>query len=296
MSKITTIIVAKGNPKYIFETINSVEKISAEIIVVDIGLDKNISEKLQKTSKLKIIDEKSVLYVEEIREKTKTYSKTEYILFIDPDEILPSKLQEELLAQYDKYDYLSMPRKNIIFGKWISNARWFPDYQTRLFKKDAVVWSNKLHSQPEKTGQELLLPENEELAIIHYNYESLDEFMLKMIRYAKADASNRSDYSIAKALADGTQEFISRYFAFDGYKSGMHGFALSFLQLLYYPLVYFYFWEGKKYQNEEDKKITNAYIDFVKKLLHDSLYWGGSMNEVGKIRIKEKILKFLIKK
>jgi len=293
MSKITTIIVAKDNPKYIFESIRSVEKISAEIIIVNIGLDKNISEKLQKTSNLKIINEKTMLYVEEIREKTKTYSNTEYVLFLDPDEILPPKLQEELFTKYEKYDYVTMPRKNIIFGKWISNARWYPDYQTRLFKKEAVVWSAKLHAQPEKKGQELLLPETEELAIIHYNYESLDEFMLKMIRYAKADSGNRKDYSLGEALSDGAQEFISRYFAFEGYKLGMHGFALSFLQLLYYPLVYFYFWEGKRYDKVEHKKITVTFIEFVKKLLYNSLHWGGKKNEIEETGIKEKILKFL---
>jgi (heptosyl)LPS beta-1,4-glucosyltransferase len=234
------------------------------------------------------------LYVEEIREKSKNYAKTEYVLFLDPDEIIPEKLSDYLIDNYKNYDYFSIPRKNIIFNKWISHARWWPDYQIRLFKKESVIWPNILHAQPDTKGSNFKIPEDEDMAITHHNYESLDEFLLKMIRYAKADAKNRKEYSLGQALTDGKNEFISRYFAFDGYKEGIHGFILSFLQLMYYPLVYFYYWEGGK-DNEKEIE-NNAFNKFVKSLALESLHWGDQKKILTKMnKIKIFLTKFILK-
>jgi (heptosyl)LPS beta-1,4-glucosyltransferase len=294
MKQITTIIVAKDSPKYIFESVNSVKKLSEKIVVLDIGLNPDILKKLTDLG-VEVIKENSVLYVEEIREKSKNYAKTEYILFLDPDEIIPEKLSDYLIDNYKNYDYFSIPRKNIIFNKWISHARWWPDYQIRLFKKESVIWPNILHAQPDTKGSNFKIPEDEDMAITHHNYESLDEFLIKMIRYAKADAKNRKEYSLGQALTDGKNEFISRYFAFDGYKEGMYGFILSFLQLMYYPLVYFYYWEGGKREGEDNAKIPLKIFKFEKELLIESYFWLGKIKNIPFSKIKYKILKYLIR-
>jgi (heptosyl)LPS beta-1,4-glucosyltransferase len=263
-------------------------------VVLDIGLNPDILKKLTDLG-VEVIKENSVLYVEEIREKSKNYAKTEYILFLDPDEIIPEKLSDYLIDNYKNYDYFSIPRKNIIFNKWISHARWWPDYQIRLFKKESVIWPNILHAQPDTKGSNFKIPEDEDMAITHHNYESLDEFLIKMIRYAKADAKNRKEYSLGQALTDGKNEFISRYFAFDGYKEGMYGFILSFLQLMYYPLVYFYYWEGGKREGEDNAKIPLKIFKFEKELLIESYFWLGKIKNIPFSKIKYKILKYLIR-
>ncbi|MCA9372206.1 glycosyltransferase family 2 protein [Candidatus Woesebacteria bacterium] len=272
---ISTLIIAKGNPPYLFETIDSVKQLADEIIVVDIGLSADVSNKLQKMGvRVKKIGE-NVPYVEQIRERTKSFAKNKYILFLDPDEIIQPTLSKKLSEVYMQYDYISIPRKNIIFGKWIQHAKWWPDYQTRLFKKDQATWPTKIHKQPHLTGNGLTLKSEEQNAITHHNYKNIDEYFSKMVRYAKSEAhfmtENKQMFSLHEALVKGIGEFISRFFASDGYKDGMHGFVLSFLQMMYYPLVYFYVWEEKKHESHDD--VVEESHFFFKQGLFETTHW-----------------------
>lgn len=299
MKDITTIIAAYGNNPHLFNCIDSVYDISKKIILLDMGIEDDLN-KIKKYKNLKIKKIDRVSHIELIREDSKKYADTEYILFLDPDEILEKSLKKEILSVYKDYDALRIPRKNIIFNKWIKNTRWWPDYQTRLFKKERVFWKKEIHSQPEIKGSVYNISENGALAIKHYNYNNLDEFLEKMKRYAKADAEsrlkNKQEYTLSKALSQGIQEFISRYFAGDGYKNGMHGFLLSFLQLMYYPLVYFYLWEKENYKDIDRQEIISDTEFFSKKLFREVNYWSIKKNLKTKTpKIKKKIINKLLK-
>jgi len=277
MNNISAIIVALDSPKYLAQTIGSITDLVDEIIIVDIGLDTATIERIKKDKKVIIKKEYPVPYVELIREKTKKLAKHKYILFLDPDEVIPPKLAQAIQDNYEKYDYLSIPRKNIIFGSWIQHSRWWPDYQVRIFKKSSAVWPLQLHSRPKLSGEGYRLEPKEELAIIHHNYERISEYIDKMNRYEQSEAQEYADkhqsYTIKNALDDGLREFISRYFAADGYKEGMHGFVLAFLQLMYYPLVYFYYWEVRKYEKANQKELVKQPLLFFKDGLYQTSHW-----------------------
>jgi (heptosyl)LPS beta-1,4-glucosyltransferase len=166
-----------------------------------------------------------------------------------------------------------MPRKNMIFGKWIQRSRWWPDYQVRLFKRDSVTWPKEIHKQPQVKGNGYTIEAEEQCAILHYNYESVDEFMQKMSRYAKSEAGELSSFSLSEALKKGLSEFISRYFADEGYKDGLHGFVLAFLQMFYYFLVYVYYWERKKYEESSLESLQSNISEFFKNGLHETNHW-----------------------
>lgn len=300
MTNISVLIVANGNPPHLLKSIESVQSLASEIIIIDIGLTKDAQNTLLSHNLVKIIQEVPVAYVELLREKSKQYAKNDYILILDPDEIVPKRLSDRLLEEYDKYDFISIPRKNIIFRKWIQHNRWWPDYQIRLFKKDSVAWSKELHAQPKTKGNGLKIEPEEQFALTHHNYESLDEYMIKMMRYAKADAqmhvSSEEKFTLSQALSQGSSEFISRFFAADGYKDGMHGFTLSFMQLMYYPLVYFYYWEGRKYEYVDKEKLIDAPSSFFKDLLLQTNYWIEEKNLSKKLsHLKNALLKRLLK-
>lgn len=274
MNEISAVIVVKDNPSHLFETISSIEKLVKEIVIVDIGINKLIIPRLKQNKKIKIIKiKKQVLYVEIIREEIKKYAACEYILFLDPDEVFPEELTKQLSSLYLKYSYFKIPRKNIIFEKWIKHSRWWPDYQIRLFKKNAVTWPKQIHNQPVAKGNQYTFPAEEKFAIIHYNYENIDGFMEKFSRYAKAEASELQSFSLKEALKKALSEFISRYFAGDGYKDGIHGFILAFLQMFYYFLVYVYYWERKKYQEDLDESPFISISEFFKNGLYEINHW-----------------------
>lgn len=299
MDDITAIIVAKDYPPHIFETITSVSSLCSKVIVLDIGIDETLKTKLINTSQVSLVSiQESVPYVELIRQKSLGYAKTDYVLIMDPDETLPSTLVEELKRNYKNYDYIKIPRKNIIFGSWIKHARWWPDYQIRLFKRDNVKWSEKLHAQPEFSGNGLSLEPNEQFAITHHNYNNLDEYFQKALRYAKADVEKNTG-DLPQHLDQSISEFISRFYADKGYKDNMHGFVLAFLQMIYPMLVYFYKWEKNNYQQiEKESDLIKIAHGFFSKGYIESNHWlsktdGLTTTQKLKHKSLNKILKLL---
>lgn len=299
MASISTIIVIKDYPRYVKQSIDSVTDFSSEIIIGDIGMDPRLKAEIVRMPKIKILSLDPIPYVELVREELKKIAKSEYILFLDPDEIVPQELKQELFNRMNTYDYCSIPRKNIIMGKWITHSRWWPDYQVRFFKKDAVVWPTEIHKQPTVTGTELKLEPSEKLAILHYNYESLDEYLSKAVRYAKAEAAERfhknEEFPLAEAVKNALSEFTSRFFALDGYKDGMHGFVLSTLQMFYSFLVYFYYWEMKKCPEMPEKELYARTRQFFTEGTKDVLHWS-VIKKIGGSSLKEKIASKLLGK
>lgn len=274
MQNISAVIVVKNNPTHILKVVSSIEDLVQEIIIVDIGIDTELKNKLKMNKLIKIVEIKDeVPYVELIRNKTKDFVKSDYIFFLDPDEIVPVGLKNIIREKLDGYDYFKIPRKNITFGRWIKYSRWWPDYQVRLFKKNKVVWPKIIHRQPKVDGQGYTVEPKEELAILHHNYQNIDEYLSKFQRYAKYEAKeifeSKKDLTFSNAIARALNEFISRYFAGEGYKDGGQGLVLAFLQMFYYLIVYFYYLEMKKFKVDGEIKEE----EFFRKGLKETLYW-----------------------
>lgn len=291
---VSAIVVVKGNPPFLKETLRSVKDFASEILIADIGIDKEVIGWLRDTKHVRIVKvDKPVPYVELIREEIKEKSKGDYIMLLDPDESVPPELLALLKENMDSYDYFSIPRKNIIFGKWIEHSRWWPDFQIRFFKRDAVSWPKSIHQQPVTHGHGLTLRADGAIAIVHHNYENIDEYMSKAVRYAKSEASEHirkeTPVTLASSMKRGLGEFVSRYFAAEGYKDGMHGFVLATLQMFYYLLVYFYYWEQQSYKEVPDTEIRDNVRGFFREGLLETNWWSGrSGGSVGS-NVKKKI-------
>ncbi|MFZ2206151.1 MAG: glycosyltransferase family 2 protein [Microgenomates group bacterium] len=290
--KITGITVVKGRPNHIYACLASLDKIADEVMVVDIGMDQSLKDEVQKMKKITFVEEEHVEYIELIRERVKNKAKHEYVLFLDADEELPETLINELKKIYKKHDAIQIPRKNMVFGSWVEHSRWWPDSQVRLFKKTALTWPTQIHKQPVVTGEIFELPLEEKFAILHHNYDSIDDFVLRMMRYAKIEATEKinqkKEYHLKDATKVAISEFVGRYFAGEGYKDGMLGFTLAMLQLFYSFLVYFYYWEKRKYSADIEEPALNIKRFFAQGLT-EVIYWNPK-------RVTDKILGALLRR
>lgn len=260
MNEITAIIVIKNNPPHLDQSLAAIDSFVDEIIIGAIDAHESLLNKLKKNKKVRISTlDSSVPFADIVKEELKKNAKGTHILYVDPDEIFPRKTLDLLKKNIDKFDYFLIPRKNIIFGKWIEHSRWWPDYQLRFFKKKSITWPKTIHPIPKTTGKGLTLPASEELAIQHYNYDNLSQYFEKSLRYARAEAKKAVQenriITINETFKKGLNEFISRYFSGEGYLDGTRGFVLAILQMFYYILIFVFYWEEKKY-TEIDKKTT----------------------------------------
>lgn len=143
--KISACIITKNEEKYIRNCLESIKNVVDEIIIVDgYSIDKTLDICREYTDKI-YLHKFSGSFSEE---RTIAVSKASYdwILQIDADETLSEKLQNYLkdLTQYNEYIAHSFARRNYYDKdekKWTKHA-YFPDYQTRLFRKDKVKYDH----------------------------------------------------------------------------------------------------------------------------------------------------------
>lgn len=293
-NKISVVIHTLNEEKNITRAINSV-KWTDEIIVCDMYSEDNTVVIARKLG-AKVVFHKRTDYVEPARNFAISQATSPWIFILDADEEIPSTLNKKLqdIANEDKYDFVEIPRKNIIFGKWMKASNWWPDYHIRFFKKGSVAWKDEIHSKPEVSGKGLTLETSGELAIIHYHYASVFQFIERLNRYSTIQVKElkKSGYKfkwqdlIYKPLG----EFLSRFFANRGFEDGLHGLALGLLQASSFLVMYLKLWETEKFKQQEINRFDLKGVS--KQAGSEVNYWFKYGNLSGNIfkRIIQKII------
>lgn len=256
--KISVVINTLNEEKNLERAINSV-KWADEILVCDMHSDDN-SAIVAKKLGAKVILYKRLSFVEPARNFAISKASNEWILVLDPDEEIPTTLADRLKEMVQKpivSTFVEVPRKNIIFGKWMKASMWWPDYNVRFFKKDSVFWGDKIHHPPKTKGQGIKLPGEEHWAIVHYHYSSVTQFIERMNRYTSIQAEELKEegyqFNWIDSINRPLSEFLGRYFANRGFKDGLHGLSLSLLQALSFLIVCIKLWELNGFNQEEIK-------------------------------------------
>lgn len=261
--KISVVINTFNEERNIAKAIKSVDW-ADEIFVCDMYSQDKTAE-IAKKMGAKVVTYRSLKYVEPARNFAISKTLGDWILVLDPDEEIPESLKMRLIqiaGKMEQINYVRIPRKNIIFNKWMQTTGWWPDYNIRFFKKGKVRWTDKIHRPPEVSGVGIDLPAEEKWAIIHHNYQTISQFVERMNRYTTIEAEQlRKEgykFNFKDLLRKPLNEFLSRFFASHGYEDGLHGLALSFLQALSCMVVYLKIWEMSKFK---EYSIETAELD-----------------------------------
>ncbi|MBI4039708.1 glycosyltransferase family 2 protein [Candidatus Daviesbacteria bacterium] len=285
--KISAVVNTLNEEKNIARCLESV-KWADEIVVVDDGsTDKTVAIAQKYTDK--IYHHQSVGYVEPARVFAMDKASYDWIFLIDADEEAPKELADILQStDYGKEDiaHVQIPRKNLIFGQWIKHTGWWPDYQVRFFQKGTVIWPNAIHLKPQTFGRELRLEAREDLAIVNQNYDTVSQFINRMNRYTDIEAQEKINQGYKFVWPDlilkPTEEFMRRFFAWEGYKDGLHGLALSLLQAFSLLVFYIKIWEKQGFRQEdidikqitqESKQINSHFNYWTRQALGKKSWW-----------------------
>lgn len=252
MGKISVVINTLNEEENLPRALSSIKNLADEIVVVDMESTDGTLEIAEKFG-ARVYTHKPVGYVEPARNFAISKASGDWIFILDADEEIPKTLSLKLkkIAEKAKADYFRIPRQNIIFGKWMKHSRWWPDYNIRFFKKGFVSWNEVIHSVPMTQGTGADLPEKEEFAITHHNYDSIGQFLVRMNRYTDIQAGNilkgKPKFIWKDIITKPLAEFLSRYFAGEGYKDGLHGLALALLQAFSELILYLKVWQAEKF-------------------------------------------------
>jgi len=245
---LSVVITAWNEAKNLPRVIKSVSGLADEIVVVDTGSTDDTAHVARQLG-AKVFRHPHTRYVEPVRNFSIAKARGDWLLLLDADEEVPSSLAD-LIRQVileDKADYYRIPRKNLIFGRWIHSTHWWPDYVYRLFKKGHVQWSDAIHSVPITSGIGADLPIQEATSLIHHHYESISQFIDRLNRYTDIQAdellTKNYRFSWADLLSKPADEFLTQYFARRGYADGLHGLILSLLQTFSALVLYAKLWQ-----------------------------------------------------
>lgn len=256
MAKVSVVINTLNEEKRLPKALASVRDFASEIVVIDM-MSTDSTVDIAKKAGARVFSHKRVNFVEPARNFGIEKAKFDWVLVLDADERLSLDLKTYLKEQIKKstYNYFRIPRKNIIFGKWMKHTGWWPDYNIRFFKKGTVAWNEIIHSVPTTTGNGTDIPADGNLAIIHNNYSSVEEYLARMNRYTTIQSKQLNKkkviFSWKYLITKPTAEFLSRYFAREGYKDGTHGLAISLLQAFSELVLYIKLWQKNKFEKKK---------------------------------------------
>jgi (heptosyl)LPS beta-1,4-glucosyltransferase len=254
--KISVVINTLNEEINILRAITSVKDFADEIVVVDMYSEDKTTD-IAKSVGASVYFHKRTGYVEPARNYAISKAKGNWVFILDADEELQESLAKKLkeVAASNKADYYAVPRKNIIFGKWIKHSRWWPDLNIRFFKKDSVVWGEIIHSIPVTVGRGADLEAKEDFAVIHHHYDSIEQYIERMNRYTSEHArllvKDGYKFKWSDLIKKPTAEFLSRYFFGEGYKDGLHGLALAGLQAVSELVMYLKVWQTEGFRKKD---------------------------------------------
>lgn len=298
MSKISVVINTRNEEKNLPRLLSSVKDLADEIVVVDMfSTDNTVA--IAKKAGARVYTHRTTGYVEPARNFAIGKATGDWVLVLDADEEVPPTLVKSLrkiVNSKNTVGFYRLPRKNIIFGKWIKHSRWWPDYNIRFFKKGNVAWSEIIHSVPETHGRGTDLLSVEDNAIVHHEYGSIGQYIDRLNRYTDIQASQLAKdgykFSWQDIIRRPTSEFLGRFLVGEGYKDGLHGLALALLQAFSEVALYLKIWEHEKFRVQE--LLTAQLNDEVAKAGSELEHWliQKSMRKKGLVRrIAHKLLR-----
>lgn len=277
MAKISALIISHNSERTLVKCLASVA-FADEVVVVDLA-STDTSARIARAQKAKVIERAAVSHVELIRNETIAATKHEWVVLLDADEELPEgaaktcrAIAEQPLSE--SAAAYQLPRKNLVFKKWLKHSGWWPDFQTRFFQRNAVAWSGKIHEPPVVQGELKRFEAQEAQAILHHHYYSLDDYLDRLRRYTASEVTSKEmlsptpDQIVQVFFAD----FFRRYYQDDGWRDGQHGLVMAMLQGMYQSVVQMRAWETAGFP--ESRKQLSQHL--LTQLIQEWRYWHAS--------------------
>ena len=169
------------------------------------------------------------------RQAAQEYITSDYVLWIDADEIVTEELKQGILKAVKRNKTniaYSINRKSWVFGRFIEHSGWYPDRVTRLYKVNDGHYSNDLVHEKVLLNEGVIL---ESLIgdLTHYTYNDLQHYLVKSASYAKLSADQKQSSGKKTSLTNASIHafacFVKMYLVKRGFLDGRQGFLLAVL-------------------------------------------------------------------
>jgi glycosyltransferase involved in cell wall biosynthesis len=233
MSTLGISLIAHNEEKQIANALNSA-LFADDIVVVNCESTDNTKEIVKKFPRVKIFNRPNNKNLNVNKSFGFEQLQTDWIFYLDPDEIITKELAAEIKQALDSAEYnaYKLARKNIFFGRWLAHGSQYPDVQLRLFKRGFASFPNKhVHEMLEVKGKTGMLKE----AFEHHPYPSVNDYIRKMNFYTSFQANFWHNEKMKASVFNVFRfmffkpyfRFLRRYLLKQGCRDGWQGFVAA---------------------------------------------------------------------
>ena len=228
MNRLSACLITLNEEHNLPRALASLKGIADEIVVMDSG-STDATGKIAKENGAVYCERAWTNYSDQ-KNAAAEHAQNEWILSLDADEELSSGLQSSLLdwkKHEPEFRVYEMARKTWYLGAWIRHSGWYPDFQRRLYRRDAAQFSGIVHESLKFDGKPGRLSGD----LLHYTVRSFAEHEANVERYAALAArqmfeAGRRNWKSAMWLAT-PWSWFQNFFLRGGFLDGYRGAKIS---------------------------------------------------------------------
>ncbi|MBQ6438311.1 glycosyltransferase family 2 protein [bacterium] len=274
MSRLSFVINTKNCAPTLRACLGSILNVADEIVAVDMASTDGTIDIIRSYPGIKLYQypDPEVGFADPARQFAIDKATGDWVAIIDSDEVMPPELADLMRQVADGAHppevapaaayYIA--RRNIIWGQELEHTAWWPDFQLRLWRAGSVTWKPIVHSRPHIDGVTSQFPAREELAFVHYNYQTVDQYLDRTQKYATLLAASRGHKKTIQAewlWQNFWDEWWRRGLAGNCFDDGSHGIALALLQAASELQITCKMWEDQGFpaQSLDQRQIRALY-------------------------------------
>lgn len=228
MNRLAACIITLNEEKNLPRAIVSLAEVADEIIVVDSGSADRTCE-LARSLGARVFHRDWTNYSEQ-KNFAADQAGYDWVLSIDADEELSPELRKALLAWRQSepvHVAYRVARRAYYLGGWVRHSGWYPDRQTRLYRRRRARFGGIVHESVAVEGAVGLL----EGDLLHYPADTLSDNLLKQDAYTTLAAkqlydSNRRSWRLAALFAP-PWTFFQKFVLSAGFLDGHRGWVIA---------------------------------------------------------------------
>ena len=157
-------------------------------------------------------------------------ARNDWVLCLDADEALSPELAHSIRSAFrdglPDYPVYRFARCNVFMGRPLKHGEGYPDYNTRLFRRDAARWSDDIVHEHVVSD---VAPRTLQGDLLHYSADDLKTYLDKQNRYTSLAAERalaRGEQApLARIILSPLTRFLKFWLIRGGWRDGLPGFV-----------------------------------------------------------------------
>lgn len=232
---ISVCLIAGNEAHRIRRALESVIGWTSEIVVVVNDDVSDGTDQIAESAGAKVVRESWKGHVAQ-KNSAALKASAEWILGLDADEVVSPELREEIQRWFTQPEAfravaaLSFPRCTFYCGRWIRHGDWYPDRQTRLWRRGQAKWGGvDPHDKLIVDGKVGRLKSN----LQHFSNDSVNAHIQKIIpftdEYVRQHSQGRSGSAFSGLAIRPAWRFVRAYIFRLGFLDGWQGGYIAWL-------------------------------------------------------------------